>query len=119
MTPIPSEPFGDYVRNKRMEKGVTLRKLADMLGVSATFLSKVERNELTPPSLENIQKLAKLLDVPENILLSLAGKIENEMKEAVLDLLHDKPNLTPAFFRKARQLSHDQLEQMIKDIPDV
>jgi transcriptional regulator with XRE-family HTH domain len=118
MTPIPSEPFGDYVRNKRMEKGITLRKLAEMLGVSATFLSKVERNELTPPSEDNVKKLAHLLDENADFLLGLAGKIDGEIKQDVLNLMMEKPELMPTFFRKARQLSDAQLEQILENIPD-
>ena len=37
--------FGEFLQKKREEKKVTLRKMADMLGFSAPFLSDVERSE--------------------------------------------------------------------------
>src|SRR6187549_600320 len=36
-------PFGSYIRKQRMASGISLRKLAQMLGISAVYLGEVER----------------------------------------------------------------------------
>ena len=36
--------FGEFISKKRVEKKITLRKMADMLGVSAPFLTDVEKD---------------------------------------------------------------------------
>ena len=42
--------FGATVRRLREEKKIGLRKFAQMVGMSPTYLSKVERDEFKPPS---------------------------------------------------------------------
>ena len=37
--------FGEFISKKRVEKKITLRKMADMLGVSAPFLTDVEKGQ--------------------------------------------------------------------------
>ena len=39
--------FGDFISRKRIEKKITIRKMADMLGVSAPFLTDVEKEILS------------------------------------------------------------------------
>ena len=40
--------FGEFISKKRVEKKITLRKMADMLGVSAPFLTDVEKDRRNP-----------------------------------------------------------------------
>lgn len=40
--------FGEFINKKRVEKKITLRKMADMLGVSAPFLTDVEKDRRNP-----------------------------------------------------------------------
>lgn len=37
--------FGDTVRDARMREKITLRKFAEMVGVSPTYISQIERDE--------------------------------------------------------------------------
>ena len=41
--------FGGYLRDKRVEKKLTLREAAIKLDMDAGNLSKIERSELNPP----------------------------------------------------------------------
>ena len=43
------KPFGTLVREKRTAKGISLRKFAALVGVSATYLSQVEQGNCDPP----------------------------------------------------------------------
>jgi transcriptional regulator with XRE-family HTH domain len=42
--------FGEFVRRRRAAKEIGLRELARKTGMSATYLSKIERGELPPPA---------------------------------------------------------------------
>ena len=53
--------FGDTLREARMREKITLRKFAEMVGVSPTYISKVERDDHSTPSIERIEKIAKIL----------------------------------------------------------
>lgn len=55
--------LGSRIRERRKELGLGLQALADQTGLTASFLSLVERN-LTSPSLDSLIKIAEALDVP-------------------------------------------------------
>lgn len=55
--------LGEKIRRKRSEKNLSLKELAERIGLTASFLSQVER-ELAEPSITSLRKIAEALDVP-------------------------------------------------------
>jgi transcriptional regulator with XRE-family HTH domain len=53
--------FGEYVRQKRLERKITLRTFAKQVGISATFISGMENNEKSAPSGEVLKSIAEVL----------------------------------------------------------
>lgn len=56
--------FGEYLRNRREQLGLPLRKVAAELDIDTSILSKIERSERVAPK-EMLQTLAKTLEVNE------------------------------------------------------
>ena len=54
---------GQRIKARRKELGLSLRDVADRIGLTASFLSKVERDEASP-SLDSFQLISQALDVP-------------------------------------------------------
>jgi transcriptional regulator with XRE-family HTH domain len=52
------------LREMRLAKNVSLRKFAEKVGVSPTYLSQVEQDNVDPPTAERVQKMAEILGVP-------------------------------------------------------
>lgn len=71
--------FAKIIKEKRTAKKLSLRKCADELGISPTYLSKIEDERNLPPSGEVIQKLSNLLEIDLTELNILA----NEYLDAV------------------------------------
>jgi len=67
--------IGDKVRKCRKSKGMTLTELAELTGVTASFLSQLERN-LIDPSLSTLRKLSKVFEISMSSFLDDEG--ENE-----------------------------------------
>jgi transcriptional regulator with XRE-family HTH domain len=57
--------FGEYLKQKREEKQISLRELARRLEVSAPFLSDVENNRRAPLTEERLATLADVLNLSE------------------------------------------------------
>ena len=57
--------FGEFLQKKREEKKVTLRKMADMLGFSAPFLSDVEKDRRNPPEKDKLDMIVNILGLSE------------------------------------------------------
>jgi transcriptional regulator with XRE-family HTH domain len=67
-----SNQLGDYLREQRTASRLSLRQLAEQVGVSNPYLSQIERG-LRRPSAEVLQQLAKALRISAEQLYIRAG----------------------------------------------
>jgi HTH-type transcriptional regulator, competence development regulator len=103
--------FGDRVRNLRRAKGLGQRAFAEMVGISHTYVSKIENEKLDfgdYPSEDLIRKLAAALDADEDELLILAKKIPEHIRQRVLD--------RPEVFSRLARLDDKALDRMLKQL---
>ncbi|MCS0824395.1 helix-turn-helix domain-containing protein [Cytobacillus firmus] len=61
--------IGDRVKRLRQEKKMSLSELADQAGVAKSYLSSLERNLQTNPSIQFLEKIAGVLKVPVDHLI--------------------------------------------------
>jgi len=61
--PNETNIVGERIRERRRELGLSLRALAEKTGLTASFLSLVERGRNTP-SLDSLRRITVALDVP-------------------------------------------------------
>jgi transcriptional regulator with XRE-family HTH domain len=108
--------FGKRIRELREAKKATdpsfsLRQFAEKVGISATFLSKVETGEFDPPRAEKIIKMAELLGVDADELLALANKVNPDVEK----IIRDQPKMAD-FLRTAREkgLTPEELKKLIE-----
>ena len=71
--------FGATVRQLRVERKIGLRKFAAMVGMSPTYLSKVERDTLPPPTTDKIKRIASALDHDFEHLCALAAGVSKNI----------------------------------------
>ena len=95
---MSKETIGDKLRNLREENQMPLRKVAALLDIDVSILSKMERGE-RPLSKEVVNKLAKIYkhDEEELTVLYLSQKIMDEVGEEDLAL-------------KAMQVAEEQIK---------
>jgi len=98
---IPRE-LGEYIRTQRRQAQLSVRKLADLAGVSNTYMSQIERG-LKRPSAGILQKLARTLEVSAESLYVQAGILDSERE----------PDLVTAI-RAQSGLSADQRRVLIR-----
>jgi transcriptional regulator with XRE-family HTH domain len=115
--------FGEFIKKRRMDKGLGLREFCKQIEMDASNWSKVERGMLSPPQEEEkLKKLAKVLGI------KLGSKEWREMKDFANidagiippDLLSDKQvvDSLPMFFRTIRseKPTPEELDKLIKII---
>ena len=64
--------FGDLVRTLRKEKGLTLDVVARKIGSHKGYVSGIENDKVSPPSVKLIKKFAKLFGQDARMLARLA-----------------------------------------------
>ena len=75
--------FGRRVRVLRAEQGWGLRKFAKAVGVSPTYLSKIERGEFPPPAEDKVVAIADALGQDRDEFLALAGRVASDLTEVI------------------------------------
>lgn len=104
--------FGEFISQKRVEKQITLRKMADMLGVSAPFLTDVEKDRRNPFDMEKLSQLAKVLDLSNEereLMFNLAGKKRNAVAPDLPEYIMERDYVSAAL-RTARDLDAGEEE---------
>jgi HTH-type transcriptional regulator, competence development regulator len=75
------EPFGEYLRRLRKDKGLTLKQVEKSAKVSNAYVSLVERGLRNPPHPDILKRLAKAYEVSQRELLVAAGYLEDDSSE--------------------------------------
>lgn len=65
--------FRLLIKDLRIKMGLTLKALADVVGIDSSYLSKIENGMLPPPSETVLAHLADALKVDKNKLFAAAG----------------------------------------------
>jgi transcriptional regulator with XRE-family HTH domain len=76
-----AKTFGAAVREMREAQGLGLRVAAERLGISPTYLSRIEREKERPPKPELIKKIARLLGGDADLLFRLADSTDPDVAE--------------------------------------
>jgi len=72
---MASNVLGDYLRDLRNKKRLSLREVGEAVGVSGSYLSQIETGE-RKPSAEILRKLAPAYGVPVRDILEVAGFLD-------------------------------------------
>jgi len=105
--------FGTLLRARRLAKGLSLRKFAEMVGVSPTYLSQVEQDKVEkPPTAERVRKMAELLNANVDEWSALADRVPVDLP----GIIKKQPTQLPELLREASGLSPEQLKQLIARI---
>lgn len=86
--------FGVLLRDLRNQRGIGIKQLAPALGVSYTYLSKLEHNQVRP-SRDLVTRVAQYFCYDQNRLLLAAEKVPLD----ILEILRRHPEEATALLR--------------------
>jgi transcriptional regulator with XRE-family HTH domain len=98
--------FGDFLHQKRIAEGVSYRDLASVLGVSAPYISDVEKDRRNAPTMEKLEKIAEyfhLSSEERSLMFDLAGEKKSEVAPDIPNYIKDHDYVVSAL-RTARDL---------------
>ncbi|MGC2628325.1 MAG: helix-turn-helix transcriptional regulator [Candidatus Udaeobacter sp.] len=114
-TGMSGERFGEFVRREREAKDIGLREMAKMIGVSPTYLSKVERDEFPPPAEDKVRAIANIIRCDVDELLALAGRVSSDVAE----IIKRQPAELAALLRTANGMSAEQIARLTRQAQKV
>jgi transcriptional regulator with XRE-family HTH domain len=66
-----------------MADEIPIREMTKMIGVSTTYLSKVERDEFPPPAEDKVKAIAQVISCDVDELLARAGKVASDLSDII------------------------------------
>jgi transcriptional regulator with XRE-family HTH domain len=87
--------FGQTLLELRREAGLSQKRLAPALGVSHTYLSKLESGT-AHPSKDLVDRVARYFDYNHDVLLLAADRIPDD----IVRILQDRPDEAIALLRR-------------------
>lgn len=111
--------LGQFIRTRREELRAddarySVRQVAERIGVEPSFLSKVERDQGSPPSEDTLVRLAADLEVDADLLLALAGKVSSDLREAI----RKRPMLFAELIRELKDMPDTALLRLVREVRD-
>ena len=105
------EKFGAFIRREREAREIGLREMAKKIGVSPTYLSKVERDELTPPTEDKVRAIASIIERDPDELLAMAGRVSSD----IADIIRRHPVELSALLRTANGMTAEDIARLAQD----
>ena len=107
---MTGKKFGALVRREREAKEIGLREMAKLIGVSPTYLSKVERDEFPPPAEDKVRKIAGIIGRDPDELLALAGRVSSDIS----DIIKRHPVELAALLRTTKGLTAEDIGRLAR-----
>jgi transcriptional regulator with XRE-family HTH domain len=110
--PSPNGEFGERLRRLREARRLSVRRLARLVSVSPSYLSRIERSHVPPPSEKTIAKIARTLMIEPDDLLATAGRIPEDVAAKVLR----RPQVMARLVRVADGLSDEKVSEVCGEL---
>lgn len=111
--------LGSYLRNARerrreRDRTYSLRQVALRIGVEPAYLSKIERDQVPPPSEGAIRRLACELEEDPDLLLAMAGKVSSDLQAIILQ----RPQLFADLLRQLKDAPDHAIWTVVREVRD-
>ena len=111
--------YGSYVRDARekrrkTDRSYSLRQVAMRVGVEPAYLSKIERDQVAPPSEATTRKLAAELGEDPDVLLAMSGKVSTDLQDIILK----RPALFGELIRELKNMPDHALLRIAREVRD-
>ena len=111
--------FGEAVttarqRLRQQDRRYSLRQVAGRVGVEPSYLSKIERGQVAPPSEATTVRLAKELGEDPDVLLAMAGKVSRDLQDTICK----RPALFAELIRQLKDAPDHAILHIVREVRD-
>ena len=106
-----NKKIGEIIREIRNKKGISLRRLAEIVNVSNVNILYLEKGKINT-SLPVLKGIAKALNYNIDKLLALADLIDDDVRK----IINKRPVVITNFLRAAKNLTNDDWNILTKQV---
>ena len=103
--------LGLVIREKRKDKGLTVRDFAKEVGLSHVAIVHIENGRVEAKK-DTLLNIARVLEYDIDIMLAKASRLDDDIE----DLIYEKSDTVPLFLRTAKGLSEEQWEEITEQV---
>lgn len=111
--------FGEFIAERRKSANKTLRDVAEDLGITAPYLSDIEKTRRNPPEKKLLEKMAIIFNFnneEKDRMFDLAGKGRNEVSADLVEYIMETPIVRDALRKAAHDATEDDWKKFIRDL---
>ncbi|MCY3802400.1 MAG: helix-turn-helix transcriptional regulator [Chloroflexi bacterium] len=101
-------------RLRQNDRRFSLRQVARRVGIEPSYLSKIERNQVAPPSEATTVRLAKELGEDPDVMLAMAGKVSGDLQE----IIRKRPVLFAELIRQLKEMPDHAILRIVREVRD-
>ena len=101
-------------RLRETDRRFSLRQVARRIGVEPSYLSKVERGQVPPPSEATTVRLAQELGQDPDVFLAMAGKVSRDLQ----DIICKRPALFAELIRQLKDAPDHAILHIVREVRD-
>ena len=103
------EALGYYIKNRRLQKNIGLREMAEILNISPAYLSNLEsgKHSMTNPLL--LKKISKVLNRDHLKLFKIIGYTDKDMSDLKTEIMNEI----------IEEFSNIQIGEIVKDLMEM
>lgn len=106
--------FAEFLKEKRTQKGLTLRKMAELIDIAPAYLSDIEKRKRNAPSQDVLERLVEILELSDeekNEMYDLAAMDKDTIAPDITEYVSTNNTIRVAL-RKAKDLDLGEKEWM-------
>ena len=103
------EALGYYIKNRRLQKNIGLREMAEILNISPAYLSNLEsgKHSMTNPLL--LKKISKVLNIDHLKLFKIIEYTDKDMSDLKTEIMNEI----------IEEFSNIQIGEIVKDLMEM
>ena len=98
----------------RDDRRFSLRQVARRIGIEPSYLSKIERGQVAPPSEATTVRLARELGEDPDVMLAMAGKVSGDLQE----IIRKRPALFAELIRQLKEAPDHAILRIVREVRD-
>ena len=101
-------------RLREEDRRYSVRQVAGRIGIEPAYLSKIERDEVAPPSEATTVRLARELGEDPDVMLALAGKVSADLQTVI----RKRPRLFADLIRQLKEAPDEVVLRVVREVRD-
>lgn len=111
--------LGELLKKKREEMNLNLQQLSDLLGISSSYLWRLETGQRKAPTIQMVKKIINALNLSDEEIKEAIGEEFIAMKESTLEDETDRLLKFISYLKTKKEINLNDTIEILNIIGDI